>query len=239
MVLVHGLKKNMTLMSLLLHGNRLGRHGARALLRLYAEGEDETVVGMDDVDLDNDETDVYDPANPSGSYTLNLSNSIYDRMVSEMIYVQANTRFGFEISGVEHTAGPAVPGGKQGARTKLQLKRKELAPEKMLKGRVGRLQLNGKRWVLPNTGKLCLTVQCIPRPVSEAVGITDDGLSRMLDIIYSNSSSQHHRMKLLKLASEDMYLTTKQAERILLGLPESFEKVLFILLKTAVPAHSS
>ena len=68
MVFANALEQNEELLDLILNENPIGSAGARAMLRLYAGGEEDTALRLDNCNIDIDVPDIFDPNRPAGEY---------------------------------------------------------------------------------------------------------------------------------------------------------------------------
>ena len=103
-VLANGLIYNQSLLTLVMDGNIPGHVGAQALVAAVqrASGEQRILnISFENCDCIKEDRSVFDPANPGGSYHLDLSEP-YGQMVSEELMYLANYRAGCVLNKVEY-----------------------------------------------------------------------------------------------------------------------------------------
>lgn len=104
MALASAVKRNRALLAVNVDGNPLGQTGGRALLHAVAACVDrQLAVSMEGCNFDLADADVFDPAESTGAYDLNMEVP-YERAVALELLRVANTKQGCKFLSITHVS---------------------------------------------------------------------------------------------------------------------------------------
>ena len=223
-VLAEALEANEDLALLILDNNPLGVDGARAMLRLYAGGEEDTTVRIDDCNFDAETigATLFDPSEPAGEYALDLDASALDRATAATILSACDTRPGCELAkGLYYETSET---GKKGApRTIKFIRDTDVDPDEHI-GRTLDAD-TGAPWEVPDSGTLVLTVVYLPHPPRRCQLFSDKALERLLQVVFTPSATRRQREQMITFACVDMFFEATQVQEILGRISEPGERL--------------
>ena len=196
-VLADGLETNEDLTFLILDQNPIGKKGARAMLRLFGGGEEDTTLSLQGCNIDIDDMSIFEPNEMQKNYSLDLTESPYDRAVLKDIIRKAERHRGVTITNVFY-------GEDAGAK-------REIAIDHSVDTEGLRtLCVAGSPWEGYSHGYIELEIQQVPHKASLDNALSQGALENLLSVILNESSTARYRRAMMELTCVDMFFTTEQ-----------------------------
>ena len=199
LVLANGLEANRNLEFLILDQNPIGQTGARAMLRLFGNGEEDTILSLQGCNVDIDDPLIFDPNELSEHYSLTL-DSPYQRSILKDIIRKANRHLGVSLTNVDYDGKTLHVDHATDCGEPLNLRE---------------LRIGDKIWTGYDTGIITFDVHIIPHRPTLANALTNAALENLLNVVLNEKLSERNKQLMMRLACQDMFFTTAQVIYIL------------------------
>jgi hypothetical protein len=223
-VLAEGVSRNVSVNHLVLDGNPLGAYASRKLMNAMSdaslEDSSETglhvprVVSMTDCHIGFVDPQMFDPANPAGTYSLDLADKYSRTVLQNMAVMQLRGNGSFASGTVRLDDKPwSIPTG-----------------DKVM------------QWQPPNNGIVSLTFVSNRRPPKEDSTFSDAELQLYLTALTASKMQVERSAILHTLVTGESFLKSAQARLILSRCQGSTERVAFVAaaiyrIHSTMPPH--